>query len=52
MWFLSDLKAIHNESQTEKFIGGNVNVRHRRRYINMLHSMKVIRDYVETREEL
>lgn len=52
MWFLENLKAIHNESQTEKFIGGNINARHRRRYINMLDSMMVLKHYIETKEEL
>lgn len=51
MWFLSDLKAVHNESQTEKFIGGGVNIRHRRRYNNILNSMYIIKDYIENKSD-
>ena len=47
MWFLSDLKALHNESQTEKYIGGKVNEKHRRRYINVLNSMVLVKEYIE-----
>lgn len=47
MWYLSDLFALHNESQTEKFIGGNIAERHRRRHKNMLNSIKIIRNYLE-----
>lgn len=52
MWFLSDLKALHNESQTEKYIGGKVNEKHRRRYINVLNSMVLVKEYIESEDLL
>lgn len=48
MYYLSEISAIHNESRTEKYIGGNLNRRHKRRYINSLNSMKCIYDYMNS----
>lgn len=44
--YLEDLNAIHNESRTEKFIGGSINKRHLRRARNMLNSLMVVRNYL------
>lgn len=46
IWYLPEIKSLHNESQTEKFIGGNINERHKKRFKNMIYSTKVIREYM------
>ncbi|MGN8656025.1 glycosyltransferase [Blautia obeum] len=52
MWYLADLHALHNESRTEKYTGGKVNERHKRRYTNMLNSLKVVEEYLADLNEL
>lgn len=46
MVYLSNISAIHNESRTEKFVGGAINQRHLRRAQNMLASVKLIKEYL------
>lgn len=48
MFYLADITALHNESRTEKFIGGNLNARHLRRYMNNLDSLIVLREYLQS----
>jgi GT2 family glycosyltransferase len=46
MYVLPDIEGLHKESRTEKFIGGNINERHLRRYKNMLDAIRTVYDYM------
>lgn len=52
MWYLSDISALHNESRTEKFIGGCINERHRKRFNNTLNSVKIVKKYISYSDKL
>lgn len=48
MYFIKNINALHNESKTEKFIGGKINERHLRRYINSRDSSRIIYEYMKS----
>ncbi len=50
MRILYNISALHNESRTEKYIGGKINERHKIRNRNVLQSLQVIRDYMLSSE--
>lgn len=46
MHILENIESLHNESRTEKFIGGNINKRHLKRCQNALDSVYIIYEYM------
>ena len=46
--YLEDIKAIHNESRTEKWVNRGTIQRHLNRYITMINSMEVISKYMDS----
>lgn len=46
MVYLKDVYAIHNESQTENYITKSISKKHKKRYSNMLHSLKLLYEYL------
>lgn len=50
MFYLPSISALHNESRTEKYVGGTINQRHLRRYQNLLNSLYVIEEYLLSKD--
>lgn len=50
MCFLNDIKALHNESKTEKFICKHTNQRHLKKFNNMLDALGHIYKYMMSDE--
>lgn len=48
--YLENIKAIHNESRTVKWVNNDIIQRHYNRYTNMLNSMEVILKYMNNDE--